>query len=213
MARPPRDDSPWATSDLGALESLIWSNLQRGAQRPREAFHWPTVATTGDEGPTARTVVLREVDGQARRLTLHTDLRSAKVRHLRADARLAWLFYDGAKKLQIRANAIATLHHGEGDEVAVRTWSELSVSSRMTYCASPAPATESAGWSNGLPGEWSSERPQRHETEEGFEHSCVVRTRVTELEVLYLSRAGHRRARMRFDEDPGAQAKRAWLIP
>jgi hypothetical protein len=204
---PQRDDSPWFDDDLAALESHCWAALTRGKHKPREPFHWPTVSTHDPErGPTSRTVVLRHVDRDALTLHLHTDLRSDKIAHLRADPRHAWHFFDG-KKVQLRARAAAALHHD--DALADDAWSRLSPGSRRTYCSSD-PGGKRDQPDTGLPQGWFDTQLTAEDVARGRANFCVVAARVLEFELLYLSRAGHRRALFTYDGDSVAST---WLVP
>ena len=206
---PTRDNERWLHDDLDALEASCWAELTRAALVPHEPLRLPTLSTQDpDLGPTSRTVVLRRCNDRARRLELHTDLRADKVAHLRADPRHAWHFYDDGQQLQLRALAVASLHHD--DHVADAAWSRLSPGSQRSYCASDPGARRDAH-DSGLPTGWWSRRLDPEEVAHGRANFCAVRAQVTRLEVLHLSTDGHRRARFTYDGHLRVDA--TWLIP
>ncbi len=204
---PTRDDSPWFDDDLANLESHCWTALKRGKKKPRDPFHWPTISTHEPEwGPTSRTVVLRHADRDTRTLHLHTDLRSGKIAHLRANPHHSWHFFDG-KKVQLRARAVASLHHD--DALADSAWSNLSPGSLRAYCSS-GPGAQRDQPDTGLPDGWFDAPLSLADVAGRRANFCVVAARVLSLEVLYLSRAGHRRALFTYD---GESVASTWLVP
>ncbi|MEO0960732.1 MAG: pyridoxamine 5'-phosphate oxidase family protein, partial [Pseudomonadota bacterium] len=72
--------------DLDAVVEAAWKRLERGAADKRSAFNTLQLATIGPQGwPEQRTVVLRRVETAERRVTFHTDRRSAKAAEIEAD--------------------------------------------------------------------------------------------------------------------------------
>ncbi|NNU82076.1 pyridoxamine 5'-phosphate oxidase [Halovulum dunhuangense] len=97
----------------------------------------PTLATVSADGvPQARTVVLRGADRAAARLRIHTDLRSAKMRDLRARPLAALHVWDSAAHLQIRLTASVSIL--TGDAVA-DLWARIPEAARLSYGGTPAP--------------------------------------------------------------------------
>ncbi|MEL7174391.1 MAG: pyridoxamine 5'-phosphate oxidase family protein, partial [Pseudomonadota bacterium] len=79
--------------DLDAVLDAAWTRLQRGAADKRSAFNTLQIATLGPQGwPEQRTVVLRRVEPSERRVTFHTDRRSAKAAEIESDGRVSLLF-------------------------------------------------------------------------------------------------------------------------
>ena len=192
----------WLDDDLTAVESHVWAALERGSP-----FHWPSISTIDPAwGPTTCTVVLRSVDRATRSLVFHTDLRSRKIVNLRANARLAWHFFD-SERVQIRARAVAVLH--TDDAFADKEWSRLSPGSQRTYCATD-PGAARPSPDTGLPAGWFERALTASEVARGRQNFCAVVTRALEIELLYLGSAGHRRARFAYGEE-GVEA--TWLVP
>ncbi len=176
--------------------------LARGTADRRSPCHTPSVATIGEDGtPRARIVVLRAFDPAVPSLRFHTDVRSPKWRELAAKPEVALLFYDPGAKLQVRAEAVAALHHGDADADAA--WTTSQPMSRVCYGTSPAPGTAIAsGDAFSLP-----------ETDDAIAAGRInfgaVVCRIRRLDVLHLDHSGHRRAA--FDFVAGVTG--SWLAP
>ena len=103
------DPHPWAC-DLSQLYGEVWTRLTRGVHDRHAPARHPTLATVTPEGkPQARTVVLRDADKSAGTLDIHTDLRSAKVGHLRVTPFAALHVWDTSAHLQLRLEAHVTI--------------------------------------------------------------------------------------------------------
>ncbi len=95
--------------NLDTILAMTWMQFVKGAERSAEPFHLGVLATSGVQGPSLRTVVLRAVYPEQRVLLCHTDSRSEKLMEIRNDERVAWLFYDPDKKLQVRLRGKAAV--------------------------------------------------------------------------------------------------------
>lgn len=172
--------------------------LGRGVADRRSAFHTPVLATVGLDGrPRARSVVLRGADIAARALRVHTDVRSEKVAEVRQDPRVSLVFYDAGARLQVRIEALASVH--AGDEVAAAAWARSSAMARACYAGDPGP---------GAPLEAPpSDRPQG---EGDYSLFGVLLCRFDVMDVLSLRATGHRRVLARFE---GQGRILQWLAP
>lgn len=188
---------------LRALLEDAFRLLARGVADRRSPCHTPCVATAGEDGaPRARIVVLRAFDPARPALRFHTDVRSPKWRELVQRPEAALLFYDAGARLQVRAEAVASLHHA--DEVAHAAWSGSQPMSRVCYGTRPAPGSVIAeGGAFSLPDDPSG-------IAEGRGNFGAVVCRIVRLDVLHLAHSGHRRAAYGFAED-GVTA--CWLAP
>ena len=197
---PVENRSPdWAADvDLDGLPTLTWDMLIDGVGRGAAAFHTPVLATQADDGPELRTVVLRAAEPESRLLICHTDLRSPKLRQISLDNRVRWLFYDASAKLQLRVQAVASLH--QGDELARRRWAGSRARSRECYRNPFAPGAPVVN----------PEAATELLNEDGFANFAVIRTEVQAFDWLYLRARGHRRAR--FEWRDGAW-QGTWLAP
>lgn len=212
MAGHPQRDERYEPPGLEGLEAEIWDLLGRGYTDRHSPFRLPVVATVDAEGlPSARTVVLRHVDRAQRLIGFHTDMRSPKVEQLRQSAAVAWVFYDPRRKIQVRAQTVASLH--VQDHTALGAWRNTPDHSRACYLAPRPPSTRlatgadpSSAVVNGT--------PDHDHSELGWPNFAVVRCRVTSYDWLWLAAFGHRRAEIaydprRFDTSP----KVRWLVP
>lgn len=173
--------------ELNTLARRCWLELARGARHADHPWHTPVVATATERGPSARTVVLREADADRRALVLHTDRRSGKADELARDDRLAWVFWDPHKRVQLRCRGAVSRH--VGDAVARAAWSQLDRHGRGLY-ESPL-----------APGSALGEDPPSREREDGFTHFMVLVCTVEQIDWLALDRDRHRRALIHWRGD------------
>ena len=201
-----KKNGKWDTLD-GVLKE-IWEMLARGATHYRDPFHWPVLATTGQQGPNMRCVILRDLVMPDRVLVCHTDARAAKVREISNSPEVSWLFYHPKKKVQLRITGRATLHMA--DNYADRQWAGTGLSSRLNYCATEPPGSRIESPSSGLPAFLLNKAPTLLETEKGRQNFAAISCRIEAIDWLVLSVLGNRRARFKWDA-AGLNAK--WLIP
>jgi hypothetical protein len=169
------------------------------------------VATVGLDGrPQVRTVILRAAERSNRTLAFHADRRSPKFAELSANPRLSWLLYDEPSRMQLRIEALASLH--TDDARADRSWATTTLDSRRAYAAEAPPGSLLPEPGDGLSDicrgkDWTLSASERFRS-----NFCVVVTQVSRLEVLLLNHQGHRRAAFDYDiAEPGRIAH--WLIP
>lgn len=187
-------------TEIETIWRETWAQLVRATRDRRHGFRNPVIATRCPRrGVRARTVVLRDVDAKRARLTLHTDARSGKVEALRSAPVVSWCFYDGRRRLQVRAETRASMHRG--DDVARVAWDRQGPAARALYAVEPAPATPLAPGASPSP---------REGDGAGFEHFVVVVCDVEELDWLHLGRDGHRRIRF---APQGPSWPGSWIVP
>ncbi|BAM02290.1 pyridoxamine 5'-phosphate oxidase family protein [Phycisphaera mikurensis] len=193
---------PGFLGDAAGIVDDAWDRLAEGAARGRHAFHTPVLATLDvGGGPTARTVVLRGASRADRRLLCHSDARAPKVLGLLERPAAAWVFYDAAAKVQVRASTRVTVHRF--DALADRQWEATGASSRRCYLAAAPPgvATADGGPSPNLPPAVRGRVPEPEETLAGRGRFAVIAAEVLALDVLHLHHEGHRRVRIRYGEE------------
>ena len=169
---------------MNVTEARIWAELE-GAVRDRgHGWRLPVLATLASDGaPDARTVVLREVDAGAGRLTFFTDARSPKTAQLAADARVTLVFWCPRLGWQLRVAAtVAAIKSGERIHALV---ARLEGSNAAADYRSPAP-----------PGS----RLSHATNTEGGLHPCILDAFVVSMDWLALSPDGNH-ARVRFKGD------------
>ncbi|MEO1171915.1 MAG: pyridoxamine 5'-phosphate oxidase family protein [Myxococcota bacterium] len=165
----------WNIEDPSTLREQIWAKLLRAKADRRSPWRTPVVATVGTEGPSARTVVLREVEPNA--LCFHTDARSEKINELGSNQRVTWVFWDPKGNVQLRARTVATLHRD--DDVAARAWSAQGPGAQALF---------------DLPGQPGAPLGDLTPAERPF---VWVRCEVRSLDWLWLTRPEHVRVRWR----------------
>jgi hypothetical protein len=188
--------------DLDATLEEAWCILSEGARKAASPYHIINVATIGADGtPRIRSVVLRGFDKASRTLRFHTDTRSRKATEIDAAEALSVHVYAKDDKIQLRMSCRATIHHG--DEVSRDAWRATKTMSRQCYSQVEAPGTVIAS-PDGVAFDDS------ENLENAYVNFAAVLARIETLEWLYLSAAGHRRAR--FDWRHSAPS-RVWLAP
>jgi hypothetical protein len=188
LARAPR-----APSELERIEEQIWDELSDAAAQPGHAWRQMVLATVNLAGlPEARTVVLRDVQVNAREIVFYTDARSPKVDGLRLKPQASFVFWSPELGWQLRVSASCQVETG-GLAVLSR-WAKLKMTpAAQDYLAPTAPGSR-------LTSETLSERSTRA-------HFAVVTAQVQRLDWLELRREGHRRAAFEAGRPP------EWLQP
>ena len=100
-------------STLNGLLETVWSLFEQGQRDRSHPARHPSLATTGPDGPSARTVVLRGVNRIEGALEFHTDALSPKCDHIRKDPRVAIHVWCPDPSLQLRLTAVARLEPGD----------------------------------------------------------------------------------------------------
>ena len=186
----------------------IWTLLARGVVDRSEDFRLPTVIVNKGEFSDGRIVVLRGAFKDKRVLRFHTDLRSSKISALKNNNNIYFLFYNKKRKIQVRAKGVATIHYK--DEVTKEAWKKTQVISRKCYLASQAPGSVSDTPHPGYPKELEGKNPNIEDTEIGFDNFCVIESKISEMEWLYLASQGHRRAKILIS---GSNIQTFWITP
>lgn len=203
----------WHAEDeprLGAVLDECWHLLGDGAADPQHDFHLAALGSAhASFGCALRTVVLRRVDPAARQLWFYTDLRSRKIGEIEADPRVALLFHALSDDTQLRVQADATIHRR--DAVAERAWRALKPRQRRDYLVSGPRGLPWAWPTSGLPTELESRDPSTAESEAGRLNFAVIVCHVRQIDWLYLTPYGHRRAVFVWTRE--GQLRTSWLVP
>ncbi len=206
LPRAPLDDADLTALTLDGMASLAAAMLRQGLENPRSPLRKPALATVGEAGaPAVRTVILRSADLAARKLGIFTDARSRKVADLAANPAVELLFYDPDCDIQLRLSGRAEVR--PGDEAA---WASAAPPSRRAYLVTAPPGTPSPEPVSGLPEDVAGIIPSLERMEEGRVNFAYVEIVISVADIVVLSRAGHRRARIRYRAD-GEHAE--WLVP
>ena len=185
------------------LLKAVWRSLAAGSSDAGHPFHRPALATRQGDAAAVRTVVLRRVDENLFRLCCHTDARSPKVAQLRAHPQAAWLFYDPARRIQLRVQGPVELH-GEG-RLADEQWAASGYADRRDFSshAGPGAPLPEPGSNMG------SDDPDAIDLA-ARAHFVVIACQARMLDWLVLDDAGHRRVRFAWTGDGW---RHAWLTP
>lgn len=195
-----------APDTLDGVWDDVWSRLETAVQRRTHPWRTFTVATRGDDGVDARTVVLRGADRDSGTLRFHTDRRSSKLAQLLHDRRVALVFY--GEGVQVRVRGLAVVHvDGEPADAA---WDATPAMSRRCYLGTAAPGTPSAEPTSGLPEDLAMLRPPIERTQHGRAAFAVVEVRAQAIDWLHLAARGQRRAG--FGREAGGWMS-SWLVP
>lgn len=180
-------------------EACDW--LADAARDPAAPLRTITLGTVNEDGaPDLRSVILRDFDAASRRLSVHTDSRSAKFAQIRRRPVVAVHGWDPARRVQLRLSGLATLH--AGDPIADAAWRALSPFGRQLYRVRQAPGDQVPDPS---PHRYS-EVPEA----EAYAWFSVIVVACHELEVLRLSGHGQTRARFTWQ---GERHRAEWLVP
>jgi hypothetical protein len=181
---------------LHLIHAACWQELRRAAHDREHGWRLPTLATVGEAGADARTVVLRDVDADGQALVFYSDSRAAKVQELLADPRATLVLWSHTLGWQLRLRCRVEVQTS-GLEVSSR-WARLKLTPAARDYLSPLPPGSPFG--PALP--YEPDRATR-------EHFCVLRAEVQSLDWLELHPDGHRRARFTRGQEPAGQ----WLAP
>jgi pyridoxamine 5'-phosphate oxidase len=195
---------------LTDIEKDCWHRILNGSVKSKDPMHNPVVGNITNAGVNMRTVVLRKVVTEEKKLFFHTDVRSGKWQDLEKNENISWLFYDAAGRTQIRIGGTASLHHN--DSIANEAWQKTYVPSRKVYLGEDAPSKISLIPTSGLSDFLNINNPTEEESDLGRKNFGVVCTNTFWMEWLWLSSNGHKRAEFIYDKNNGTYSSN-WLIP
>lgn len=182
--------------DLDEVRSDLARRLTRAAKDRRSPMHVPAVVTSDVD---ARTMVLRAFDPQEWTLRFHTDTRAPKVDAIKADPRMAVLFYDKGAKIQIRVRGTGEVL--EEDALTDAAWANSANFARRCYLGD-GPGAVSDAPTSGLPTQFEGVEPTEDEVAPGRPNFAVLRITLDALDWFYLAHTGHVRAQfVRHGED------------
>jgi pyridoxine/pyridoxamine 5'-phosphate oxidase len=184
---------------LDHLVARLWQELTRAPHDRHHEWRTPVLATQGidQSGPQARTVVLRHAEASRWALRVYTDARSPKCSELVAQPLAQLTFWSKRLNWQLRVSALATVEF-EGEQVNT-AWERVRQSRASADYLSALP-----------PGHvQSSIKALEENTAESLRghHLAVLNFKVSSMDWLALSKAGHRRARL----TPAGVSE--WLVP
>ncbi len=185
--------TPPRLGSLDEIEAALWQQLALAVRDKQHAWRTPVLATVDAEGADARTVILRDVDANARTLLFYTDARSAKAQQISASPPGTFgtlVMWSPALGWQLRLRVVLSVETS-GLRVTSR-WARLKLTPAAQDYLSPLPPGSAVD----------APAPAR----ESREHFAVLAASVQSVDWLELHAQGHRRAR--FDA-AGAR----WVTP
>lgn len=197
------------TSSLDLIEADCWKLLTKASGDAKADFKLPVLASVSADGVAQRIVVLRSVDVETGSLLIHTDVRSAKIRQLRDNPVASLLFYDKAKKVQLRATAVASVH--TDDEIADQLWQSESATSIKCYLGPLAPGAICSEPEHNLHAEFLAAIPDRSQLEPARANFAAVHFVVKQLDWLQLNRSGNLHAEFNYADDRSVSGN--WTAP
>ena len=193
-----------------AIQARIWQELERASRDRNHAWRTPVLASIDlAQQPSARTVVLREVNLQEKCFEIYSDRRSPKIAELKQHPGALLHFW--SKRLQWQLRVAVKVHVLESGPDVESRWDRLKLTAAARDYLSPhppgslmeKPAEPSAEKMAGLLLAKGMEPALHKEVDHNF---CLVRAGFVEMDWLELNVAGHRRARFSVDEWQ-------WLLP
>jgi len=137
LGTPTRGAAVTADPDLPAVLRPVWDALDAATSR-RTPFTLGALATVAPDGsPGVRSVILRDWDPGRGVLGFATDERSAKVREVRAEPRVALVLWDDDAQVQVRLGGRATVVTDPAERR--RRWQGLGPRTRRGYATTTAP--------------------------------------------------------------------------
>ena len=194
--------------NLDEVHNKLWSMVKDGATNRHSSFHIPVMINGSGNQLDGRIVVLRNTNSELKTISFHSDIRSSKIKLIKKDPRVFFIFYDKDEKIQLRVSGSAFIHFK--DETTKASWTKTSHMSRKCYLATYAPGTASKEPTSGISNEIESLKYTLKESEAGYENFCVIETEIESIEWLYLAAKGHRRAKFEYKNDV---IKKVWLTP
>ncbi|PHX75017.1 MAG: hypothetical protein CK547_00035 [Chitinophagaceae bacterium] len=204
------NEHPWEGDipNINEIEKICWQMLHEGATNRKSAMHQAVIGTTVDSIAHMRTVVLRRVDVDTRKIYLHTDKRSKKMEDLEQTKHLSWLVYDQSLRTQIRCSGSIIIHHM--DALCKEQWDHTGHHSRRYYMLD-RDIEEMQEASTGLNDALTAFDYTLEESEVGFQHFVVVETCIDWMDWYYTHSKGNRRARFTYHENKLSSS--SWLMP
>ncbi len=128
------------TKTVDSLISDLFMDLELATDDRTHPYRHGYLATTQvDHIPAQRTIIIRRIL-PGNEILIFTDYRSPKVQEIKQQPQVGLLFYDPNKKLQIRLQATAKIHHQ--DALCLREWSKLSDHRKTDYQTTLPPGAD-----------------------------------------------------------------------
>ena len=195
-------------NDLDKIYFKIWKLLDLGLQNSNAPFHIPVFVCGNKNEFDGRIVVLRGIDKEEKKICFHSDIRSGKVKILKANSEGSLLFYDKSEKVQLRISGNTKISYQ--NDITKKAWKRTAHMSRQCYLGDKAPGSDFSTPTSILSGDVDHFKYSIEESEIGYKNFCVVETNIKSIKWLYLAAKGHRRAYFSLKNN---SLEKKWLIP
>ena len=188
----------------------IFSLIFQGVKKRKSKFHNVVLNTISLESkPEARTVVIRNFCRDELTLNIHSDKRSKKIMEIKKNNNVSLNFYDDQKKIQLRVRGKATIKNSKK-----KSWDELSNWSKRCYLTTDTPGKIISDPTSGFPEKFADAPPCHDESEIGFINFALIKIFINEIEWLFLSTQGHRRALFKINRNNSKiDITSKWMVP
>lgn len=195
--------------DLITIESNCWQMLSSAVSDRKNPMRSVVVGSVSGSMAQIRTVVLRKVEIEKKKIYFHTDIRSSKIEDIKLTGQLSWLAYDQSQRTQIRLCGATILHHG--NDIAKVQWDLTQHHSRRNYLLPEGSGKKETEDFKMFKDKLSDFSYTLEESEAGFQNFVVVETTVEKLDWYYAHHTGNKRAGFTYEN--GLLKYSDWLTP
>lgn len=171
-------------TSLESIYASIWSELKEGARKRKHPFHLCFLSTISHKNFSAesRIVILRDVNVKDLLLRSNCDIRSSKAKDIRKNPNTTLLFYDQARKVQIRIKTESEIV--DNISIVQPIWDASQEISRRCYYAPQPP-------SSNLRSPFSNELLDLDNEKLGINIFGLIVSKAIEIDYLELNYDGH----------------------
>lgn len=195
--------------ELKTVEYNCWQMLSSAVSDRKHPMRSMVVGSVSGSMAQIRTIVLRKVEIETKKIYFHTDIRSSKIEDIKQTGQLSWLAYDQTQRTQIRLCGATILHHD--NDIAKTQWNLTQHHSRRNYLLPEGPGKNESEDFKILKDKLSDFSYTLEESEAGFQNFVVVETSVEKLDWYYAHHTGNRRAGFTYEH--GIIKNAEWLTP
>ena len=157
--------------------------LKDGITNGSNPYHTFTLSSINGVYPESRTVVLRNLDLEPLSIYFNADYRSPKVKELKDNHRCTALFYDQARRVQLRFKCKAVVNYQ--NSIVKKVWENTALQSRKCYMGPFAPSQPLDEWHPNIPLEYLKTDPDKEHSKEGYINFVHI-----ELEIIDVGSGG-----------------------
>lgn len=175
------------TQTAATIITDLFQDLERAIGERKNPFRFCYLATTEvDNVPAQRMVVFRGFL-PSREMLVFTDYRSPKLQEIKLQNQVSLLFYHPERQVQLRIKAEATIHHQ--DTICLTEWKKLSEYNKKHYQTDLSPGSDILN----------PEEELTYNSEFGSNFFSILALKPIKVDVLQLSRMGHKRVVAHFE--------------